>query len=99
MTDTAETRAAYREKMQAQIREMEAEINKLVARAQGAKADAKIEYQRQIDELRSKQDALERKLRELDAAGDRAWDDIRTGIESAWDDLKGAVNDAVARFQ
>jgi archaellum component FlaC len=89
----------YEQKLQAQLDEWDAEINKLKAKADKAEADAQLEYYKQIEELRSMQETANEKLNELKEAGDDAWEDLKAGIESAWDSLGNALKSASSRFQ
>lgn len=90
---------AYKEKMQAQLDEWTAEIDKLKARARGMEADAQISSMKEIDALRAKRDAAAEKLEQLERAGDEAWEDLRSGVERAWDALASSVKSASARFK
>lgn len=90
---------AYEQKLQAQLDEWSAEIDKLKARADDAEADAQLEYYKQIEELRSMQEAASNKLAELKDAGDDAWEDLKAGVDSARDSLGNALNSASARFK
>jgi hypothetical protein len=92
-------REAYQEKMEAQLDRWNAEIAKLQARADEAKAQAKIEYLEQIAQLRQRQDKARRKLDEMKKAGDGAWQDLKAGLELAWDDLSSALESAASRFK
>ncbi len=76
-----------------------AEIDKLKAKVDGAEADAQLEYCKQIEELRSMQEAVGNKLTELKDAGDDAWGDLKAGIDSAWDSLANALKSAASRFK
>jgi multidrug resistance efflux pump len=96
MTDK---RKAYEEKFDAQLKEWSAEIALLKAKADKAKAEAKIEYHKTIETLQGKQDAASTKLQELRAAGDDAWEDIKTGAENVWTEVKTAFNSAASRFK
>ena len=49
---------AYIEKLEAQLREWSSKIDELKARADKAKADVKLEYEKQIGELRTKQETV-----------------------------------------
>jgi chromosome segregation ATPase len=89
---------AYEKKLQGQLDEWGAEIDKLKAKADSAKADAQLEYYKQIEDLRSMKDAASKKLDELKEAGDDAWEDLKAGIDSAWDSLSSSVKSAVSRF-
>jgi len=89
---------AYEKKLQAKLDEWNAEIDKLKAKADSAEADVQLEYYKQIEELRSMQDAARKKLVELKAAGDDAWEDLKAGTDSAWDSLSRSIKSAVSRF-
>jgi multidrug resistance efflux pump len=92
-------RKAYEEKLDAQLKEWGAQIGLLKAKADNAKADAKIEYHKTIETLQSKQSEARTKLRELKNASDEAWEDIKTGAEKVWAEVKTAYHDASSRFK
>ena len=94
-----EKRKAYEEKLDAQLKEWSAQIALLKAKADNAKADAKIEYYKTIDALQSKQNEARTKFQELKTAGDGAWEDIKKGAEKAWSEVKTAYHDASSRFK
>jgi hypothetical protein len=94
-----EKRKAYEEKLAAQLNEWNAQIALLKARAETAKAEAKIEYYKTIDALQHRQDEARTKLHELKTAGDEAWEDLKTGAEKAWDEVKSAFHDAISKFK
>ena len=96
MTDK---RKAYEEKLDAQINELNAQLALIKAKADKAKADAKVEYYRTIEDLQLKRDTARAKLHELKASGDNAWDDLKTGAEKAWDEVKGAFHTAAEKFK
>lgn len=90
---------AYQKKRQAQLDEWSAEIAKLKARADKAQAESQIQYYKQIEELRKRQQEAQAKLDELRQAGEDAWEDLQAGIESAWNSLGEAVKSATSRFK
>lgn len=89
---------AYEKKLQAQLDEWNAEIDKLKAKADSAEADAQLEYYKQIEDLREQQLAARAKLSELRQSGEDAWEDLKAGIDSAWKSLGDAVRSAASRF-
>lgn len=97
MNDTR--KEAYQEKTEAQIQELEARIDLVRAKANQAKADAKIEYAETLEDLRSKQADARRKLQELHGTGLGAWEDLKQGMDEALNDLENAVDQAVSRFK
>lgn len=92
------TKKAYQEKFDAQLREWSAKIDELKAKADQAKAEAKIEYYEQIEELRSKQMAAQTKLQELSKSGEQAWEEFKPGLEHARKELKTSVERAASKF-
>jgi predicted ATP-binding protein involved in virulence len=92
-------RKAYEEKLEAQLKEWGAQLALLKAKADNAKADAKIEYYKTIEALQSKQNEAKKKLQELKTAGDEAWESIKAGVEKAWAEVKTAYHDASSRFK
>jgi len=96
MTDK---RKAYEEKLDAQLKEWNAQIALLKAKAENAKADAKIDHYKTIETLQAKQDAARTKLQELRSAGDDAWEDLKAGAENVWTELKTAFQSAASRFK
>ncbi|MDY0094257.1 MAG: coiled coil domain-containing protein [Candidatus Vecturithrix sp.] len=89
----------YQQKLQAQLDEWEAELNKLRAKASGASADAKLEMNQQIEDMQAKIDEGKAKLSELAETSDDAWDSIKEGVESAWDSLKSGFREAISKFK
>ncbi len=92
-------RKAYEEKLDAQLKEWNAQITLLKAKADTAKAEAKVEYYAKSEALQHKRDTAGTKLQELKAAGDEAWEDLKTGAEKAWAEAKSAFHDAAAKFK
>lgn len=92
-------KVAYEQKLQAQLDEWNADIDRLKAKADKAEADTQLEYYKQVEELRTMQQAANEKLTELKAAGDDAWVDLKAGLDSAWDSLGNALKSASSRFQ
>lgn len=90
---------AYEKKLQAQLDEWNAEIDKLKAKADEAEADAQLEYYKQIEGLRSKQEMARDKLKELKEAAEDAWEDLKAGVDSAWDSLGETLKSVASRFK
>ena len=92
-------RKAYEEKLDAQLEEWSAQIALLKARADKARAEAKVEYYKTIETLQRRQDEARTKVQELKTAGDEAWEDLKTGAEKAWDEVKAAFHIAASKFK
>ena len=92
-------RKAYEEKLDAQLEEWNAQIALLKDRVDKAKAEAKIEYYKNIEALQHRQDEAKTKLRELKTVGDEAWEDLKTDAEKTWAEVKTAFHDAASKFK
>jgi len=90
---------AYEKKLQAQLDEWSAQIDRLKAKADGKAADEQLEYYQRIEELESMKQSANKKLNELKKASDDAWEDVKVGIDSAWDSLSAAFKSASSRFK
>jgi len=89
---------AYEEKMDAQLREWQAELDRLQARADKMEADAKVEYYKNIEDLRKKYMTAQQRLEDLKRAGGEAVDELKNGVETAFGDMKQAVAHALSHF-
>jgi len=90
---------AFEKKLEAQMNEWDAEVEKLKAKAQKAEADAQIEFYKRIEDLKEKRETAKAKLAELKDAGEEAWQDLKTGIDTTWKKLGDAVKAAVDYFK
>ena len=89
----------YVAKAKARLDQWNADIEKLRAKAAEAEADAKIEYSKQIEDLRKQRDEGEAKLKEMRDASDDAWKDMKAGFDKAWDGVSNAFDKAMSRFR
>jgi uncharacterized FlaG/YvyC family protein len=81
---------AYQEKLEAQLKEWSAKVMELQAKAEMAKADAKIELHKHLQTLLAKEEAAQQKLKILKEAGADAWERAKPDLEKAIDNLKSA---------
>jgi hypothetical protein len=77
-------------KMETQLKQWGAKLDDMVAVAEEAGAEAKLDYRKRIDYLKSKHQAAQLKLDELRAVGSDKWETLKAGIESAWNEVEGA---------
>ncbi len=94
-----EDKNAFREKLEAQLKEWNAKIELLKSKAENARADARIEYSEDMEKLKARRDALKSKLAQLQSAGGEALESARKGAEKAAADLKNALDRAMSRFK
>lgn len=90
---------AYREKLDAQLKEWKTRIDQLEGRVATLSAEAKAELVREIHELRARKMVVQEKWNELQKTGGEAWDAMREGVEKAAADLKESLERVISRFK
>jgi septal ring factor EnvC (AmiA/AmiB activator) len=89
----------YKQKMQAQLDEWEAEVEMYKAKASGANANVQLELNKELNALKENIEQGKTKLAELADTSEDSWESIKVGVDSAWDSLRAAVSDAKAKFK
>jgi meso-butanediol dehydrogenase/(S,S)-butanediol dehydrogenase/diacetyl reductase len=92
-------RDAYMEKLKAPLDKWNADIDKLAAKAAQEKKKAKVEYQKQLDDLLAKRDDVRDKLSAMQQAGEGAWEDLKEGLDNSWEILKMSFDKAKSEFE
>lgn len=90
---------AFMNTLSTQVTEWQKELNDLSARAEQAGTKAKTEFQGQIKDLNSKLDDAQSKLKQIQAVGPDAWEDVREGFEKGWTEMRSAFKNALSRFK
>lgn len=90
---------AYQQKIEAQVSEWKADIDKLRARAAGETADAKLKLEEHIEALEAMMDTAKSKLVEVRDSSEEAWEVAKDKAESAWTSIKSGFQDAVAKIK
>ncbi len=94
-----EDRERHLEKLEARLKDWGEEVDKVRAKADRLGAEARARYRGQIEDLKARQEAARKKLRELAKAGGEAWDDVKSGADAALEELKKGVEAAVAKMK
>lgn len=89
----------YQQKLQAQLDEWVADIDKLRAKASGASADTQLQLNREIDTLQARIDEAKGKVSELAEAGEDAWESVKGSTEAIWNSVSTAFGDAIAKLK
>lgn len=92
-------RAAYRERRRAQLQEWSAKLDLWKARARKTKADVKIRYREQLEQLEESLEAMRTRLRDLDQAREEGWGELRSGLDRAAGDAKDVVDRISRRLE
>ena len=87
------------EQFEAQLKEWDAEIRRLVGKARGARAEARAELERDLEKLRRLQAAGGEKLDALRGRSGAALEEVRKGVEQARADLSTALAAAIKRWR
>lgn len=93
------SKQAYQEKLEAQLREWDARLDLVKAKAAELGADAKIEFETQLAALQQRQHEARAKLADLRERSEEAWEDVKEGTERAWSELAKATESFVSRFK
>jgi len=91
-----ETKETYKKKLEAQLNEWIAQIKLLDARAQNAEAGEKLRYLRDLDVLHAKRREVARKMKELETAGDDAWEKVKVTADDVWNYFRKSAAKAVS---
>ena len=82
----------YVAKLKAQVDEWNAEVEKWEAMAKGAQADARIEYEKQLDAFRRQREQAMEQMRKIQAAAGDAWLDLARDADDVWAILMGTTD-------
>jgi hypothetical protein len=77
-------------RMEAQLRQWGAALDKLIAKAEAAGTKVKADYRQGVDDLQAKCKIAQSKLDESKAAGSAKWGILKDGLEAAWTDIETA---------
>ena len=91
-------RDEYVKKLKAQLDQWNAEATKWEAKAKGAQATMKQEYEKQLGTLNSRRDEALYQLKLLQGASTDAWQDMMRGADVAWKNMHEAFNRAKSHF-
>ncbi|NJC98021.1 MAG: hypothetical protein C3F07_15930 [Anaerolineales bacterium] len=94
-----QTIEAYQQKMRAQIKEMKAGMQMLEARAENTGADMRIQYQKNMNDWKSRIEEIEAKLNKLSGSSEDAWNDIRSGIDNTMNELQTSIQKAIDQLK
>jgi len=89
---------AFVEDLKARLDKLDNELSQLEAKAQLARADARVQAEAKLAQVRQMRDQAKQKASELQAASDNAWEHLKQGAEDAWKILKDAFEKAKSEF-
>jgi hypothetical protein len=93
------TKEEYQAKMEAQLKDVTAKLAELMAKADKATADAKVQYEAQIKTVKAKLQETQGHLQKIKSSSGDAWVVLKDGTEKAWGELRGAVDNALSKLR
>jgi recombinational DNA repair ATPase RecF len=96
--DAMNQRDAYVEKMKARLDEWNAELARLEARTREARADARADYQRALDDMERQRERAREQIRQMQQASEAGWQELRKGSEAAVAEMNKAWDSALKHF-
>jgi chromosome segregation ATPase len=97
--ENQEQKENYQQKIQSQLDEWRADIDRLKEKAKKASSEGKQKYQESIDKLELKMTEGRSKLKDLKESTDDAWDSIKEGADSIWDTMKATFSEVKEKFR
>ena len=92
-------RDQYVDKLKFQLDVWNAEVSKWEAKAQGAQADMRAEYEKRIEAFRRQRDQGLEQIRKVQGASGDAWVELTRGADEAWVRMREAFEKAQSHFQ
>ncbi len=93
-----QTKEEFQKKLEARLKELDAEIAKLHEKGRDLKDQAKTSWDQKMADLEKKRDVARAKLTEVRDSSAAAWTDVQKGAQSAWDELDKAFREASQEF-
>jgi hypothetical protein len=91
-------RDEYVDKLKAQLDQWNTEVAKWEAKAQKAQANARIEYDKHLKEVRRQRDQALEQMKKVQAATGDAWVDLVRGADEAWAKMRESLEKARSHF-
>lgn len=82
------TKDAYKQKIEAELALVQANLQVLKAKAKNTVADMQINYYKEIDTIEENYAIMQSKLHELAEASEGAWEHLKDEIEHSWTSLR-----------
>lgn len=81
----------YLKELKKQVDDWDKKLNKLNSEAVVAKAETKADIKKGISDLERKRNELRERIKELEAASDKTFADVKAAVQKNWSDLDGAL--------
>jgi hypothetical protein len=81
------------------MKDTDAKIAELEAKAAKVSGEAKVQYEKEVADLKVARADTAAKLDKMEKAGGSAWNDAKQGFADAYKDMQRAYNKAVGQFK
>jgi uncharacterized protein YjbJ (UPF0337 family) len=91
-------KTAYKQKVDAELRELEAKTELLKAKGNNLMADAKVKFEEQMSDLEKSKTEFVAYYDQLTNKADDAWDDIKDEAEGKWNKFSSSVSNFISKY-
>jgi hypothetical protein len=88
---------AYKQKVDAELRELEAKTELLKAKGNNLVADARVKFEEQLQDLEKSKSEFTVYYDQLAEKADDAWDDVKDEAENKWNKLSSSVRSFISK--
>ncbi|MEQ1557731.1 MAG: hypothetical protein ABL933_02165 [Methyloglobulus sp.] len=88
---------AYKQKVDAELREIEAKTELLKAKGNNLMADAKVKFEEQMGDLEKAKTEFSTYYDQLTEKADDAWDDVKDEAEDKWNKFTSSVSSFISK--
>jgi len=88
---------AYKQKVDAELRELEARTELLKAKGNNLLADAKVKFEEQVGELDKAKSEFASYYDQLAEKADDTWDDVKDEAEDKWNKFASSVSSFISK--
>ena len=92
-------RKKYIDKLSAQLKILDNEIEKLQTKASVLKDDSKVKYENLINELNFQKKNAQKKIQELKSSSVESLEVLKEGSEKIWSEMKKTFENSVSKFK
>ena len=89
----------FQQELEAQLKDWDATLEELKARARDANAEVRAEFAVQLEALAGDRALAQEKLQELREHGEWAWEDLKDSAEKTWSVLREAIEHSASCFK
>jgi hypothetical protein len=90
---------SFQQELETQLKEWDAKLEELKAKARDAKAEICAEFEVQLEAVAGERALAQEKLQELRRHGEWAWEDLKDGAEDTWGELREAIEGSASLFK